>query len=330
MSSFECFGQRLLNPYRGVVHTVRQGSAEAVSVDGRHWDIYVSNESLLAGLGQDPVQVRRARISDIRYGHWSSETGLKRGSLYPSEDFRRMEAMGARVYEQLLRVHDSVPFPLADDFELWLLDAAGWPLALLASTLAEEDMDLDIAPEWHAGHAALEGFEHDLRGLPSAGGRPAAYLGRYINALAGARPSAQWFLRAPDGGGLGLEGVRLAAELRGRDLEAHAFPAFFLGREGHDAEHLRLIDAFHGWQAPWLLQLPGIDAASRAALERAARAQPQEVLARHRLYPEVVDRAQLSAALVEAMMSRAAPAPVEAPLSPQYIELDPSGERGMP
>ena len=57
---------------------------------------------------------RRAQISDIRYGHWSAEKGLKRGPLFPSDDFKRLEDMGAVVYEHLLQVHRDVPFRFRD------------------------------------------------------------------------------------------------------------------------------------------------------------------------------------------------------------------------
>ena len=112
----ECYAQRLLNPFRGVVHVIRYESAEAVTTDGIDWDIYVANDALLDGLGRAG---KRAQISDIRYGHWSAEKGLKRGPLYPSDDFRRLEHMGAVVYEHLRRVHRDVPFQFHDQFELW-------------------------------------------------------------------------------------------------------------------------------------------------------------------------------------------------------------------
>ena len=65
--------------------------------------------ALLEGL--EPGQ--RPQISDIRYGAWSRKTGLKRGPLFPSDDFLLMEAMGTRVYEHLLEV--------ADQLRVWFL-----------------------------------------------------------------------------------------------------------------------------------------------------------------------------------------------------------------
>jgi len=62
------------------------------------------------------------QTSQIRNGHWSASQGLKRGPIYPSNDFKCMESMGAAVLENLKSGHDQVPFPLVDHYELWLLD----------------------------------------------------------------------------------------------------------------------------------------------------------------------------------------------------------------
>lgn len=83
--SVECYAQRLLNPFRGVLNTIRYESAEAVTLDGVHWDIYVSNEKLLDDLHQS----HRVQVSDIRYGSWSLEQGLKAWPTVPLGRFPR-------------------------------------------------------------------------------------------------------------------------------------------------------------------------------------------------------------------------------------------------
>ena len=60
--SVECFAQRLLNPFRGAMHTIKYGGAEAVTTDGVEWDIYVANDALL----DDFFDTSRMQISDIR------------------------------------------------------------------------------------------------------------------------------------------------------------------------------------------------------------------------------------------------------------------------
>ncbi len=312
----ECYAQRLLNPFRGVVHVIRYRSAEAVTTDGIDWDLYVANDALLDGLGRAG---KRAQISDIRYGHWSAEKGLKRGPLYPSEDFRRLEHMGAVVYEHLLRVHREVPFSFRDAFELWLLDRDERPLALLHSVRTDSETDTRPPLDWRAGIAAHERFRSAaIAGLAESAG---AYLTRHVNSLAGG--VVQWFRRSDDGAGLGLHTLGGGESLRGRVLDADAFPPLFISTARMDAAHTRLVHDYHAWQAPWLLLLPHLDAATRAALEASACQQAEMVEKHCRLYPAVIDRPALQAARVEAALVRSqpAPAPRDEVLPMFYIEL---------
>lgn len=317
----EHYAQRLLNPFRGVVHTICFASAEAVTLDGAHWDIYVSNDTLRQGLDG-----RRVQISDIRYGSWSLENGLKRGPLYPSDDFHQMEEMGDIVYEHLTLVHRRIPFAFRDSHELWLLDDECQPLALLHSAVAPDELDLDLSIVWRAGFAARERFSSDAR--PAAPAEAASdYLARYINARAGSAPAAQWFRREPDGSGTGLKGIGLPARLEDRRLEVAAFPPLFLSVTGHDKDHRRLIEEYLIWQSPWLLLLPGLDGDTRRRFEQHARRQALEVLKQYRLYPEVIDEEGIKAALVEAVLRRSQQSPEMCgdPLTAFYIELNPSG-----
>lgn len=311
----ECYAQRLLNPFRGVVQVVRYASAEAVTTDGVEWDLYVANDALLEGLGGAG---KRAQISDIRYGHWSAQKGLKRGPLYPSDDFRRLEEMGAVVYEQLLAVHRDVPFKFRDMFELWLLDRDAQPLALLHSVCNASETDTRPPLDWRAGMAAAAHFHSTAVAAP--GESAAACLTRAVNGLASG--VAQWFLRTDDGAGLGLHTLKGSAHLRGRVLEAEAFPALFLATREMDAQHARLVDDYRAWQAPWLLLLPDLDDATRDALEVRACEQA-ELLEKHfRLYPRVIDRTGMQAARVAAALARSTPQPGrrEEVLSLDYLE----------
>ena len=296
----ECYAQRLLNPFRGVVHTIRFQSAEAVTTDGIEWDIYVANDALLDGLGRAG---KRAQISDIRYGHWSAEKGLKRGPLYPSDDFKRLEEMGAVVYEHLLKVHREVPFAFRDAFELWLLDRSDQPLALLHSVRTHSETDTKPPLDWRAGMAAQERFQSAA--IADTSDSAGLYLTQYINSLASG--VAQWFCRTDDGSGLGLHTLKGGEALRGRVLETDAFPSLFIATAGMDAAHTRLVHDYHAWQAPWMLLLPHLDAATRSALEASA-CQQAELIEKHcRLYPAVIDRVGLQAARVEAALVRSQP-----------------------
>jgi hypothetical protein len=57
------YAQRLLNLFHGMLQTVTYASAEAVSTDGAHWDIYVCNDELVADLENS----NNVQTSDIRY-----------------------------------------------------------------------------------------------------------------------------------------------------------------------------------------------------------------------------------------------------------------------
>ncbi len=320
-----CYSQRLLNPFRGTMCCIQYQSAEAVSADGIKWDIYVSNAGLLSGLPGD----RRTQVSDIRYGTWSAQTGLKRGPLYPSDDFHAMEDMGAVVYEHLLKVHDAVPFPFLDSYELWLLDRQGQPLALLDSALTAEKIDMRQAGAWNPGLNCRKTFmspaARELGVDPAAAGACGDYLADYINARAGKSPAARIFARNADGSGTGLHGSNLDGACSNRALPPEAFPETLLDTRKHDAAHHQLIKDFIAWQAPWLLLLPTLDTETRRRYERLARCQPVKLVQHYHLYPDIVDNAVIDAARVEVRLRETVPdsEQEEPELSPVYVELDP-------
>lgn len=312
--TIECYSQRLLNPYRGTMQVIRFEAAEAVSLDGVQWDIYVANDSLLEGLAASAL----AQVSDIRYGSWSEARGLRRGPLYPSEDFRRMEAMGAIVYRHLRQVHAQVPFPLRDGYECWLLDAQRQPLALLQSALDDIGTLAQPLPVWKPGLAARERFES---ASGSASRNASEQLAEYINGLAGSTPLARWYRRAADGSGCALDDVDSVSH----PLES--FPSLCLRASGHPREVAGLVADYLDWQAAWLLCLPGISPGDRQRLESQARKQAEVVASLYRLYPEIIDAEAINAARVEARLMHSRAAMAEAPdaTSTFYIELNPQG-----
>ena len=321
--TFECYSQRMLNPFRGIVSCIRYESADAVTADGEQWDIYVSNEALLSGF----TDRQRPQISDIRYGSWSEQRGLKRGPVYPSDDFLLMEEMGYRVYRHLLEVNQQVPFPLLDRFELWLLDSGGRPLALLDSALTEADIDRKQPLDWRPGLECRQTFTssvaHRLVGETARQGAVTDYLAGYINGRAGPQPAAQLFRRNSDGSGTGLWGNNLPAGWEDRNLTADEFPLHLLEMQDHDELHARLIDDFICWQAPWQLLLPDMDDAARGIFEQHARVQSHKVAQQYRLYPRIVDRSVIDAARVEARLraTHQQHQPADKVMSPFYIEL---------
>jgi hypothetical protein len=301
---FRIYAQRLLNPFRGVMNIIEYQGAEAVTTDGRHWDIYVRD----TGLVEDIPNSHKVQTSDIRYGSWSLNEGLTRGAIYPSDDFKVLEHRGALVYEHLLKHHKNVPFPLEDSIELWLLDDKDLPLGLLNSAVREEDIELDCHLDWRAGRACRKHFRTPVMQelLETAYTETSAgeYLTRYINKRSGEPPRAQWFRRKPNGSGEGLSGINLEPRLQYRHLPDTAFPAYFLREDDSSAPHRQLIEDFLAWQAPCLLLLQNLNAPARRDLERLATSRALSVDKLYRLYPAILDEAAIKAARVEATLRR--------------------------
>ncbi len=297
-----CYAQRLLNPFRGVMNIIEYQGAEAVTTDGLHWDIYVRDTTLVADLADG----HKVQTGDIRYGSWAQQQGLKRGAIYPSNDFKLLEHRGAIVYEYLLDHFHEVPFALRDHYELWLLDGQGLPLALLHSATCEQDIELDCNIDWRAGrecnrHFRSDGCDamgsHDTDRL-SAGER----LTRQVNARAGPSPAVQWFRRDTDGAATGLGGVNLAAGFAARRLPDDVFPDYFVTDSPKDAAHQRLLRDFFAFQAPCLLLLPTLDPQTRATLETQAVERALAVAQHCHLYPAIIDAEAIRAARVEALL----------------------------
>ena len=321
----QCYAQRLLNPFRGSVSFIRFESAEAVTLDGVTWDIYVANDALRKGLDTS----KRVMTSDVRYGKWSAEHGLKRGPICPSGDFQHLEDMGAVVYESLLDLRKQIPFPFTDHLELWLLDPEDRPLALIHSVSDEQDIEPDIAIDWRAGNACRKSFSSDAMKEIDQGNndlRSGEYLTRYINQCAGDSPCAQWIRRREDGSGEGLE-LDNRPELSGRNLTANELPVLMLDCENRDAVHQQLIHDFFAWQAPWLLSLQSLDDETREKFEVCARSLAGIVEQQHRLYPRIIDKTAIQAARVEAMLRRGQPASDtrDKVLAAFYIEMGATG-----
>ncbi|MBT8126844.1 MAG: hypothetical protein HKP12_00830 [Gammaproteobacteria bacterium] len=323
-TEIQCYSQRLLNPFRGVVNIIRYQYAEAVTSNGVHWDIYVSNDSLLDGL----VSKGSVQTSDIRYGRWSKHTGLTRGPIYPSDEFFMLEAMGAVVYQHLLKVYDQLPFPFMDTIELWLLDKEKKPLALLNSAVNEADIDAYQLLDWRAGRLSREAFRSES---VDVAGHGAAYCAAdilidYINNCADTPPAAQWFKKNQDGSATGIMGHNIDPSLTGRILAAECFHPFFISTLHDDDYYSALVHDFIYWQSPWLLLLDTLNTEERENFENHARKQAMIVDQQYLLYPAVIDQSFIRAARVEAKLRRSQQEKVDQDevMSTFYIELHPS------
>lgn len=322
---FDCYAERLLNPFRGIINTIRYLSAEAVTADGVRWDIYVSNAALRDNLSSGV----RTQISDIRYGSWSADSGLKRGPIFPSDEFRAMEAIGTIVFKHLLEVHGDIPFPFTDRFELWLLDRQQQPLVLLDSAADASAINLKQACVWRPGINCRKTFTSaaaDSLGIDSLQhGAITDYLATYINSRTADMACAQIFERSEDLSGRGLQGINLDSALQQRQLPAGDFPVELIEAQAHDDKHRQLLHDFNCWQAPWLLLLPTLSPELRRDCELHARVQALKIAEHYHLYPAIIDQTVIDSARIEARLRKTVTQKntKEATLSPFYLELDP-------
>lgn len=311
-------GVRLLNPFRGVMNIIEFKGAEAVTIDGMNWDIYVKDLSLMVDLPSSD----NVLITEIRFGRWSKKSGLVRGPIYPSEDFNQMEQQGIKVFEYLVEHHAHVPFTLTDSYELWLLDASSHPLALLSSTYSKDQLYFDFPLRWTPGNACKQYFNQSTEESERLYLSNAESLDNYVNHFAGDQPQAQWFHRQQSEA-LGLSGINLKNNLEGRLLKNADFPEYFV-RDGSDSlAHAIDFSQYLNFLAPFLLTLPALTLEQRKHFEKAARYQALCVDRLHKLYPLVCEQKYINAARVEARLrkSHIDESPEDNTLSPEYIEL---------
>jgi hypothetical protein len=310
-ASVQCYSLRRVNPFLGLVAAVKTRDGRALSVDGRVWQIQIlahPPRGLWSRSGE-----REDVLQYFRFGVWSEADGLGRVPLNPILDVGHMVAASEELVDAVRAALPELPFPLAPELELWLLDQdRQLPLALLATALDDAGLDEVDVGEWNAGGRGGRPFssptltssglaEHDASGRH----RHAEALERLVRTAAGRRLNRQWFRRGAEGGGEGL--AHGAPEgLAGRALPANAFPKLPLRTDWPDEEDGRLVADYIDWLAPYLLTLPALDLALRRRLEaRAAASDALLVDGLWRLFPSVLDREALNRARVEAKLRRA-------------------------
>ncbi len=270
-------------PYQGVIQVVDVGEARAYSLDGRHWQV-------------------RMRTATGRY-RW-------RGSV--STDAPPDPARSGRELLAAIRAAPPLPFPLADRFELWLLDReTRRPLALVKTRCERAETEEPVREStWEPFLMSQNDFrspalEASRRNVDPRARLPRAQdvLAREVNLAARPLPVLQWFERHPDGSGTGLGGMRVDVSLKGRRLAAEDFPELLVRRDWADPLVEAMVREYHEYHAPLLLAHQGLSAATRRWLESAAfGARPEQVEKHHAMYPEVLDPEGLKVALVSARL----------------------------
>jgi hypothetical protein len=288
---YRCLALRRVNPFRGVLQLVSTPQAQAVSSDGRRWELQVRAQrpaDLWGGQGTRPTS------GLFRFGLWSADQGLEGVPVNPILNNTAIIPAAEQLLGILQRVHRQTPFPEMDRLECWLLDADSRPLALIATALPESEQPREPAPAgpWLA----------TLPDLPGALSGYARGLEERIAQAAGAPPRSGWLRRESDGSGLAL-----APRQSPGPLPPEAFPEV-LFRDPAPSTTAE-AEAFLSWLAPRLLTLAGLSDASRSRLEQLGRRHALALAALWRLYPKIVHPELINSARVEADIRLAARPP---------------------
>ena len=298
-----CYSQRILNPFRGVMNIVSIGGADAVTIDGVNWTLYIHDTFDFPT--DDPQEFFEIEMPDIRFGDWNEQSGLKRSPLIASYHYNEIQAIGQALLDALLINAKKCPFLSKDHYELWLLEEhTNEPLALLNSVCNKHEIFLLEDLSWEAGLRCKQEFSIDCEKTkkPILAGE---LLNQTINHRAGEKPAAQWFYRNNLNDGKGLTGINLANHLTERELSARLFPKMLVQQEWQNNTHHALVDAFIHWLSPYLLVLDFLRDPQRETLEHSAKQQAILVEKMHLLYPKVINQKVINAARVEAMMRKA-------------------------
>lgn len=273
----KAFSQRLLPPYSGQVQIAESDRARAITMDGLRWEIHflraAKTREGAAGLKTKGAFTRVASIGSDELGAIAGQTS----SLYENIDERIIELAAFLTTAHL-------PFPSADHYEYWLLDAGDEsPLALIFSCTEADYMALfPSRPEWTALPAAVMPIAK-TQDEQARGEAPVNYrVERLVAARAGSKPRARWFQR--------------------RSSEPDQFPVFLLREDWVDEEQYQLCQRYLMRQSTRLLMLHGLQCEERRRLELAARPYALEVERFFPLYPEIADQRIVNAIRAEARL----------------------------
>lgn len=242
-----CYSQRILNPFRGVMNIISIGGADAVTIDGINWTLYIHDTFDCPT--DDPEEFFEIEMPDIRLGDWNKKTGLKCSPLIASYHYNEIQAIGNALLDAVLEYSEQCPYPFKDKYELWLLDKdTDEPLALLDSVCSESETHVPDSLRWEAGlrckQELLKENTTDQKNGEENTNNAGERLNQMINTRAGNNPSAQWFYRNRFSYGKGLTGINLKREYIGRELSARLFPKMLIQQQWSDKSKESLVDAF--------------------------------------------------------------------------------------
>jgi len=276
------YSQRILPPYSGIVQIAESDRARAQSFDGIKWDIHFlagnDQQNRVKGYALDRSFFRVANIQNQKITPYVFPSFLDAAEI--TESINELAEFLSTA---------QLPFPPADNFEYWLLDAKDdSPLALILSCCEESlKSTYPTRNNWTAlPHSKMQ-IENTLAEQARHETPVNDRFQRLVSNRAGHNPRGAWFQRHLN--------------------EADDFPGLLVREDWqNEAEH-DLCQRYLIRKAPRLLMLQGLSKNDRERMEIAAQQQVFEVDQYFPLYPEVVDQRRMSAMRVEARLRRDMP-----------------------
>lgn len=280
MSQVRCFSQRLFRPFHGVMRTISIEHGDAETTDGVSWILYVNHEDIVSHTG----------MSEVRYGSWSHEDGLKLSVIRGTETNDVIDIVGEKLVKALEENAQSALFPLIDNYECWLLSEAGEPLALVDSVNSEEEKQAYGSSAWHPGVTSTDVFESNFGDALS--------LKELINKAVGRKVNTIWVRREKSN--FGYSGDALTEE--GEIICSSRFPKRMLLEVWPDNKDQSLVEDYLAWQSPWMLQLDSFDDEMRETIEQHAWKRPVLCAKQYQLFAKAPDEKQLNVIRVQARL----------------------------
>ena len=285
LSEISCYGLRRLNPFLGVQQIIETSYGLASTTNGLVWHIQVLIEKPAGwgSLGSDD----EGKAWGL-YGLWSEKDGLVDSPVAAQSRDQQASKDAEQMIETLRMHHMHLPFALADQYELWLLDEVQKkPLALLFAMLPEASRPRP-EPRYWTGCLGRNG---------SAGQRRFPEIERLeaqVRKRAGFNIERLW---------VRWDSARASAVSDdGKPIQVDEFPIYGIREDWLDKDDQALVQRYIDWTAPSLLTLSYLDDSRRSRLESRLQKQARSIEYHWRLYPKILDERKLTAARVQAKL----------------------------
>lgn len=268
-ATVDCYAIRRVNPFLGVLQIIKTPDGRAISSNGLTWEIQVL-APVPAAWGS--LNQANAQTASLRYGLWSSETGLVPWPLSVKRDDIELDRQCYRLIECIQGNLHNVPFTLQDSRELWLLDAEQQqPLALLA-TIRPAETPPRPEPRYWCGSLGQNGAACQER-FPESN-----ELEAQVKQRAGFNLDKRWYTRE--------SALNTYCDDMGNRLPDDAFPRLLLRQDWPDANESDRTTHYLQWIASALLTLQHLSDDVRKELESHLSTQAVSIEHHWRLYPK--------------------------------------------